>query len=285
MAFGKSRNIAGDAGIFESTAIPFEVLNNLQRAQSIPITISGSNQVTFTVSASKTKPVWLWTGSDFMVLKESKAYSFVGGATNTLLDSAGAIGTTNSVASTAPYYFYMAVQSDGTFLLYPSLSAPSYVEGPKEGPVLGHPGTARTEFWTYVGYSVATTASTAPVFLAMTKDGFEYQFAGQSVTLTSAWTALDFSATLPKHGAQAAGYLEIKVGSTATAGAETAEVSTSSVDVQGAFIMAANHATLTTQAPFGYATVNSDGKLHGAKTLAATKSAAKVFVTRIKDVV
>ena len=283
--FGRPVDITGGAGTFRSTRIPHEVLDNLARQQAIPITISGSNQVTFAVSASKTNPVWLWTGNDFFVLKESKSYTFVGGATNTLLASDGSSGSTNSVASTAPYYFYMGIDDAGTLHLTPSLSAPSYVEGPLEGPVLGHPGTSRAMFWQYVGVSIATTASTAPVFLAMTKHGFKYSHAAQAVQTTSLWASIDFSATLPKHNVEAAGYLEVAVGGTPTAGVETAEVGSSTVDVQGAFILTSNTPTLTTTAPFSGVVASSAGKLYGAQTLAASKSAAKVAVTGFRDMV
>jgi len=281
--FGTPRNIAGGAGIFKSSATPHSAIGNTSNLKGYPITISGSNQVTFTLNASKTVPVMIWTGNDWFELRESKTYTFVGLSTNTLIDSDGAISTTNAVASTAPYYFYVGIDDAGSLLMYPSLSAPSFVEGPNEGNMLGHPGTARAMFWTYVGYAVATTASTAPVFLAATKIDKTYHFAAQAVATGTTFALVDFSAVLPKHGVTCGGYIQKSAGT--IDGGETHQISASSTAAQGGIVAHQGTTAALTKAPFSGLGVLPSGKFYGNAAAAVVSDLATIGVVSVVDLV
>ena len=273
MAFGKTRNIAGAGGVSaEATAVPVGLLSDLKRNVPIPITISGANQVTFTVAASKTNPVRLWNGNDYIEIRESKAYTWIKGE-NAVLSSAE-VETTLTDTTVAVYYFYMGLDSSGNLDLLPSATAPSFVEGPKEGPVLGHPGTSRGQFWSYVGYHVGTTAAT-PAFLAATKLGYLYQFADQSIATTATWAVVDFSAVVPAHGplgAEVSGFMETGAnGTVAISGGPTA----------GQGVQKVSDSAGTSFAPFAGVVPTSGGQIWAIDTVAR----GDVHITGFKDIV
>jgi hypothetical protein len=271
MAFGKFRLIQGFLGQFKSTLVPVKLLQNLKKQAPIPITVSGSNQVTFTINASKTAPVFLWVGEDYIELKENLAYTWTNGS-NAILSSAGA-ATAVTASTLGVWYFYVSVASDGTLTLKPSQTAPSYAEHRFGGSYM-HPGTSSTTHWGYVGYHVCTTAAT-PVFLAVEKNGFVYSFLDQSVATTTTWALLDFSGVLPAHGVTANGFLE----TSATSG-DTIEIGTSSTNLRGQ-LTAKTPAAVLMYVPFSGIVVNSAGKFYGSSTTAA----GDVHVTQVVDIV
>ena len=270
--FGFIRNIAGAAGIQRSSAVPVEMLSDYKSNSPIPVTISGASQVTFTLAASKTKPVRIWNGDDYISIRENKTFTWVAGSNVVLHATTGAV-TTETAAAVGVYYMYVGIDSTGALLMYPSTGAPSFVEGPYEGPTLGHPGTARTQFWSYVGFSICD--ATTPTFIAMSKSGHWYELAKQSVATSTSWALLDYSAVLPKHGVEVGGYLE-----TSASDNDTTEVGASATDGQGAQLLMNSSANLQ-MAPFSGVVVNSAGKFYGSSTTAA----GDVHVTRFKDLV
>jgi len=156
----------------------------------IPVTIGGSNNVTFTLKGS-TRPIPLWTGSDIIFLDEDLVYTW-GAVSNNILSSTGA-ATTDVDSVLGIWYMYAAIQHDAAdgseaVILRPSQTAPEYS---KQGPFgyLTHPGTAKAYEYNYVGFMECTTAAT-PAFRTAVKVGYWYKFAPISVTLiTDAWTA------------------------------------------------------------------------------------------------
>ena len=278
--FGKQKDVSGKAVTAKTSVVPLSFLQSVKKLP-IPVTISGTSQRTFTVNASKTNPVTLWNGNDFIQLKESLAYAWTG-ASDSLLGATGAETTSNGPGSTAPYYYYVGMNSSGTIRILPSLSAPSYVEGPFENGVLTHPGTVRGQYWNYVGFSVCTTASTAMVFLAATKVGHSYEFAPVTVATTTAVAVqeLDFSATLPKHNVAVGGYLQT------IALNQLIEVHSSSVaSVGGTGHESTSLAILSSRSPFTGIEANSDGKLWATLTGQSSTVVATVGVGRVTDLV
>ena len=251
----------------KATEVPLELLQTLGNRKAYPVTIGGTSQRTFTLAASVTAPVAVWNGDDFIYLKNNVAYSWIVGSNNILDSTAAQTTLTNS--TTGIWYIYL--DADGN-TLWPSVTAPSFVEGKYAGP-LGHPGTSGTQYYVYVGYMICD--ATTPTFVAATKTGFWYEFAKQSVATTTSWALLDFSAVLPGHGVECGGYLE-----TSASDNDTTEVGTSSTDGQGVYLHMNSSANLQ-MAPFGPLVVNSAGKFYGSSTTAA----GDVHVTRVRDVV
>ena len=86
MTFGNPRALAGRSYAGKSSVVPFDYLQVTKPGVPIPITISGSNNVTFTVNASVTNPVNLVNGDDFIKMVSTKAYTWTSG-TNAILNA------------------------------------------------------------------------------------------------------------------------------------------------------------------------------------------------------
>lgn len=276
--FGRAKSIDGKAiTAQQATAVPLQLLSDLKRNYPIPITIGGTSGRTFTINASKTNPVRIWNGNDYMELKETLAYSWVVGS-NAILHATTGAETTLTNGTTGVWYMYLGLTSAGAMTLIPSAAVPSYVEGPFEGPVLGHPGTARTQFWNYVGFMLCD--ATTPTFIAATKTGFTYEIAEQAVAITTVWALLDFSLVLPAHGVEAGGYVE------AIGSGQIVKFGTSSTASQGAMRLTNVTTTVfvpTSAAPFSGIVGNSAGKFYAIK--ATNTRVSEINLTRIKDVV
>ena len=231
MSYGHAKNLveqqgSNTAGTFPATAVPLELLQQV-RKYPIPVTVGGSNNVTFTLKGS-TQPIPIWSGREYIELKEDLAYTW-GAVSNAILDSNGA-NATDADSVLGVWYMYAAINWSAdppTYELRPSQTAPSYVsEGPYNGGILGHPGTSRARLWQYVGFMVCTTAAT-PAFRAMVKHGYWWKFAPVSfVVITDAWTA-PTNATLhiPKladYGMEIKGTLETGADGQIFIGAHTA---------------------------------------------------------------
>lgn len=165
--------------------VPTALLQQLLQ-RPLPITIGGSNNVTFTLNASVTNPVPIWNGQGFTLKKETVAYTW-NNTENNILDSTGA-ATTDADSVLGIWYMYLNSAGD---TLWPSQTAPGYVEAAVDYPaqMLGHPGTSRADNYRYVGFMECTTAAT-PAFRAAIKTGYWYKFAPVSIAIiTDAWTA------------------------------------------------------------------------------------------------
>ena len=261
-------------GIY-STEVPLVMLNEIA-TRPLPVTIGGSNNVTFTLKGS-TRHIAFWLDNDLFYLDKDLAYTWA--AANTILDSTGAqVAQTNSVLGV--WYIYATINSDGSLALFPSQTAPEDTAG-QFGSYLGHPGTARTQAYRYVGCMWCTTAAT-PAFLTAVKIGFDWHFASLTAApVTPAYTVTSvFTVRLPKlakFGGRVAGSLTCgKVGKI-TVGA-------SSVASQGVVIGGA--ATVVSAAvvtPFDIPGPNdTSGELWA---IAVVSSGATISVTRWHDVV
>lgn len=268
--FGAAKDIVTPLGVQKATLLPLGMVQHMITTP-LPITIGGTSGRTFTLNAGVTNPVHIWNGRQYITLSATVAYSWVAG-TNNILSNAGA-ETTLTNSTTGVWYYYIGINSSGVVTILPSKIAPSAVEGPNPSGVLGHPGTTRSQQWRYIGWTICDAAT--PTFVVAEKAGYWYEFADQSVATTTTWALLDFSAVLPGHGVECAGYLE-----TSATDNDTTEVGTSSTDGRGAYV-AWNAAASLQFVPFGPLVVNSDGKFYGSSTTAA----GDVHVTRVRDIV
>ena len=274
--FGEIRDRAGKGGVFPSTTMPLPLAQNMALNNGIPITIGGVNNKTFTVAGAVTRPVPVWNGNDFFSLRETKAYSFsTAGADTVFLSSTGVTTATGVVVGVI--YMYLGMDSDGTIDLLPSGTAPSFVEGPYDSGVWGHPGASKDMFWNYVGYTVATT--TVAAFATITKRGFVYEYTTSTAVenAVAAATAMDLSAFCPKHEVEISGRLQAAVSAEATFSIGRTTVA--------AHAMVA--ATTTDAVPalidnFAGLVPTVDASVYG---LCSTTEAAEMRVTAVKDVV
>jgi hypothetical protein len=279
-SFGNPPLRSGKQGNFRATEVPLDIVRDLPRNNPYPVTISGSNNVTFTLNASESRPVHLWNGTDFISLKSTVLYTW-NNTSNNILSSTGAAATdTDSVLGS--WYMYAGFNdiSSGisSVILRPSQTAPA-AGGNYPAGVLAHPGAAAERPWTYVGFMVCTTAAT-PAFRAMTKIGYWYYFADVTVPTTSTWgTTSLYSAALPKlakYGGVAQGYLETGADGSVTIGPS----STSTVGIITTSIAAA---TLTSVliVPFQLPQDDTSGEFYRTDTAAR----GDIHVTGYRDVV
>jgi hypothetical protein len=279
MSYGSLREINSFGGFTtKASVLPLPMIKELALKSGYPISVSGSSNVTFNLAAGVTKPVPVWNGTEFLFLKKTLSYTFAAGANNTMIDSTGAVVTSQSPA-VGIYYMYLGVTAENTVALYPSTTAPSYVEagGPEEESGLyGHPGTSRSNAWTYIGFTLCT--ATTPAFAEFTKIGKTYLFDNSVFTAATAGTSFaDAGFTgadaLPAHDVEVSGYLETG----ATAGDAT-HVSASSAGLgeQNAMTPAA----VKMQVPFASLKITG-----GILYIKHTANAGDVFVTSIEDVV
>jgi hypothetical protein len=277
---GTPKGLNGKGGTsLQSTLVPVNILQALKSLRPLPITVSGSNQITFTVAGSTTSPVSFWNGNDVIDLKESKTYTWTTGS-NAILSSAG-VETTQTGSTLGIWYFYMGLDSSGNLDLIPSQTAPSYVENSYEHYGLGHPGTSQGQYWNYVGFQLCTSASGAGTYKAMTKIGYTYTMTDTN-KITAATPGTSFAATmgggakalpaLEQFGSTVAGYLETG----AAAIAHIASNSTGDGEIQ------ANCSTTgeTINAPFSGISP-SGGDVYSKHTTAA----GDVHITQIVDIV
>jgi len=266
---------AGASGSGNIVKIPIEMAQDIRPGAPIPITLSGTSQRVFTVAASKTSPVRMIYGQDFYDLKTSTAYTWTTG-NNTILDSTGASTTIAGGAVTVGiWYLYLGMSSAGVISLSPSASAPSYVEGVFQTGYLGHPGTARTQPWQYVGFMICDAVT--PTFVAATKVNKTYAFAAQAATaqVATAHTAISFTTVVPAHGVQVVGYIS-------ATGVATQDVSLTGSSVAGQGIQKITLPTTVVSTNFSSIPANSSGNIYGINT---TTLAATVNVTAVEDVV
>lgn len=243
--YGTPPLIKGISNTGLATAVPLDLLVDLKSRHPIPVTISGSNNVTFTIAASATRPVRIWMGDDFAELRASLAYTW-DAVSNPILDSTGA-ETTDVDSVLGVWYMYM-YQTETTKVLIPSQTAPGFIEGPYGVGFLGHPGTAKTRNYVYVGVMWCTTAAT-PAFLAAEKIGFVYHFLDLSnPTTATTWTVTSlFTVRIPKlskFGGMVSGFLE-------TGKAGTVQVSGSTTSIRGAMKVGNQVTSSIVFAPFG----------------------------------
>ena len=223
--FGKPIAITGKGGNqHASTSVPLSMLKYGGLRQSpMPVTVGGSSNVTFTLKGS-TRPIPIWNGNDYDLLTEDLAYTW-DSTSNDILDSAGA-NATDADSVLGVWYMYITINDDGTFEIRPSQTGPSaYASGAKDAGVLGHPGTSRVKFWTYVGPHICTTADLA--FSAMVKIGFDWSITEVDAAIPSASWAAPTNLTLfiPKlgfAGGEVIGSIETGAGGGMYAGAHTA---------------------------------------------------------------
>lgn len=232
----------GNQGGVTVTDVPIDLLKHL-KLRPVPVTISGTNNVIFTLAASTTRPVWLWNGDDFVALRRNLTYTWAASG-NSTLSSSGVVTSSGSSSSAAVGVHYMYLDKDGQ-TLYSSQTAPSFAEGPSETGLLGHPGTSRTQNYIYVGFMSST--ATTPAFEAMTKLGYTYHLAATNVATATTWAELDFSAFIPTHlsafGGTVSGYLEtgaagtVRIGTTSTntIGKQEAKISTTAETMHAPF--------------------------------------------------
>lgn len=276
-AFGNAKTISGKAGSFKASLLPLDLLQELKPRAPIPVTLSGTLNRAFTVLASRTKPVSLVIGNDYVTLTSNLAYTWSITTANSILNSAGAITTLDGDGTAlVPYYYYVGMDSSGTVTIKPSASAPSYVEGPYGSGTYAHPGTARTQPWVYVGFGI-NEAATAVAFSGVTKVGYVYSLdTAVAVNAPEATAAalLDFSATLPKHGVEVMGYSAASL-----VAAET--ISLAATTTSAGYLITAGTTTAIT-VPYGPIVVDTAGKFSANQSSTANIA---VSVTQIRDVV
>lgn len=218
--FGNIKSIKGSGGVYDASIVPLAVLQNIRPRVPYKITISGANQITFTLLASVTHTIPIWNGTDYGQLKENLAYTWQAGALNSILASTGVV-TLLQAPIVGVWYYYVGFVS-GVPTIYPSQTGPSEVQGPFEGGPLTHPGTTRARVYSYVGFSICS--ATTPVFVAATKQGYWYNFAAQSeATVSTSWTELAFTGAdaMPKLGelgGELKGYVTVGAAGTVTVG-------------------------------------------------------------------
>jgi len=276
--FGQPRDIAGKAVADKATLMPLKILRDLNSSAPIPITVSGTSNVVFNVAGSVTDHVALWIGDDLFYLKETLSYTWAASTANTILNSAGVV-TASQAPATGVWYYYVGIDdSDGSYVIYPSQTKPSLVEGPNPNGHFTHPGTTKARAYAYVGFHLCD--ATTPAFIEVTKTGFTYNKATTQVSTATTWAALDFSATVPGHGAlglTVGGHVNTGVGASSTVvfgGSSTA----------GEGVMKASAGVTTTADaffPFDGITPTATGGVYAQHTVAA----GDMNITRITDVV
>jgi hypothetical protein len=275
-AFANGKWIAGQVGSFFSSLIPLSMAQETKLNMPIPIDMTTT---TFVINASVTEHVPIVIGEDYSVLKETITYTWTA-SNNTILSSAGEVTTAQSFAL-GVWYFYIGISDAGAYLLYPSQTAPSMVEGAKPNGHLAHPGTTADRAWSYVGFQICDDA-TAPTVIDMTKTGYTYNTTDLTVATGTAWAELAFTGAkaLPKHGALGLtvnGHLETGAGGTVTIGNTSS--STSGMQIAGT---TAGATAAVLWDPFSGITPTANGKVYAMDNNVAR---GDVHITQIVDVV
>ena len=282
--FGRPVIHAGDVYEGPATEVPNVLLQNV-RQFPIPLTISGANNVTFTLKGS-TDPIAVWVENDIIYLDEDLAYTW-NNTSNNILDSDGAAATdVDSVLGIWYMYIGIVVTAGvGVITILPSQTGPAHTPGAGgDGGWLTHPGTTRTTVWRYVGWMRCTTAAT-PAFQKAEKVGYWYKITENSVVvITDAWTGLTVLALsipkLGKYGLEVRGALEtgsdgvITVGSATVSTLWDAEASANTgTDPIGDNII---------HAPFTMAPNDTASPIYG---ISSAGLPGDIHITSIKDVV
>jgi len=280
--FGKFISIRGGSGVFQSTAVPIDYLQDLKSNVPIPFTFTS---LAATLNAGVTHPLNIWVGNDFITLKETLAYTFINGTNTVFIDSSGVTVAAQVTAATI-YYLYIGRNTAGTIRMYPSASYPYYVEGPYESGYWAHPGVSRGAYWSYVGFMQNT--ATTPAFTLLTKKGFTYSNptpTGMGViniaTVSTSAVAVDLSDLVPVHqGVELGGY--IRTDTTAAVG-DTLDIGASSL-AANAFRATAFSITYGATQSF-YGLVPSTSGYLWAKASASLAAGGDCLVTTLRDVV
>jgi len=280
-AFGRPRDIAGKSTVAKSTLVPLEFLAHV-KTHPFPVSCSSTTTfVTFTLNASVTNPVFLWNGNDYIRLTTTLSHAWAASATNALIATTGATSSANTPGSAGVKYYYAGAASDGTVQLVPSTAKPSYEEGPYNAGVLGHPGTARTRMWTYVGWNYMH--ATTPAFHQFTKVGNTYCLSDNAIAgVDTAGGELSVAA-VPKHsGVKMGGWVTGQAtGNAVVLGGATSQ-NTAGLLVGGQKISVAGSSTLPAFAGFSDVPVSANGVW---AMIDGTATNVNVNVSIVEDVV
>lgn len=257
-----------------ATIVPHKFLQNVAMAP-IPW---GLSTLTFSLNASDEYPVAVWGEKDLIYLRSAITYTWVAGS-NSILDSTGAV-TTQTGSTLGVWYFYAYVDestSPNSVKIIPSQTSPSGKDNTYGSGFWGHPGSAKTRPYTYVGFGICHDAST-PGFIAFTKRGFKYDIPiasklEQETADDTNFVALGFTGAegLPTHpGVTVGGWVE-------TAAGDTVEIASDSSG-SGAILITAPTGDVSTM-PFSEMALSS-GDLYGRHGT----SAGDVHITSITDV-
>ncbi len=213
MSFGAPSLRKGFGWSGKASDVPLPMLQHT-RLKPLPVLLSsdGGTDDVWTLNGSVTNPIVVWNGDDFIFLEESIAIIYAETA-NKILSSTGA--ETTAAAGTGIHYVYMALKPDrgdgaGSYELRTSTTAPGYVQGEFNAGFWGHPGTARTAYWSYVGFFICSNA-TGPVNVGCTKLGYWWQFDQGDITGQSADSIAAVSlgsGALPAFATEVSGTLE-----------------------------------------------------------------------------
>ena len=282
--FGSPRVHSGKVQTAEATHVPIEYLAQLHPRKAIPVTVSTS---IFRIDGGANAPVIIWNGKDYFKLNTT--LTFTSAASYTGLDPTSGAITAYTSMSTGVWYLYAGIIGDTdtefSVVLYPSKVAPLPTGSGEYGTGWYiHPGTAKENYWNYVGWvKVATAgdADTEAVFTAATKRGYWYEFAAVTSSQTgqsSAAATADFSASIPVHECEVAGYLSI-VGDVAYfAASSTPHADSTSVG----FVEISFDGTNAVSLPFSSIVPGTAAAIY---TVQSPSDAAVIGITRCKDVV
>lgn len=291
VAFGHPKDITGKAGTFKATLVPLELLGHLL-SNPIPCSTSGTSNRVFTVAASVSDPVFVWDGNDFISLKENLSYTW-STAANDIIATTGALASAAVPGAVEVRYYYAGLDSTGAIGLWPSTVAPSYIEGPFPGTILGHPGVARTRVWRYMGWNYMS--ATTPAFDYFAKRGYTYHISNHAYAGVDTQPGAVTLSVVPAHAG-------VKIGGFCTGGATGNAIElgyatdpTLTNAVVGIWKGAAGPLTYTgasvgatveqsvPYAAFDGLEVNSAGNIIA--HIAATATTVNIIVTRVRDVV
>lgn len=289
-AFGNPRDITGKAGTFQSTLVPLDLLGHML-TRPIPISVSGSSNVTFTVNASVSNPVYIWDGNDFIALKETLSHTMANAATNAgIVAATGVYSAALTPGAVGVKYYYLGLDTAGALTLAYSDGAPSYVEGPFPGTVLGHPGTARDRMWRYVGFSFMS--ATTPAFDNFTKVGNCYAFSNHAYAgVDTQPGAVTLSVVPAINGIRIGGYVTgaatgqaVELGLATSATLTNAVIGSWKAQPMGATAPAGTTAVSPVPfASFDHLQVTSAGDI--VAHIEATATTVNIVVTKVYDVV
>lgn len=283
-AFGHIRTISGKAGSFDATLVPLGILNAL-RTHAIPITLSGSSNVTFTISASTTKPVYIWSGRDIIALRSNLSYTFTNDSTNVIVATTGAKSTAQTPGAVGVRYFYAGIDSAGAIEMFPSTNAPSFVEGPFPAGELGHPGVARDRVWNYVGWAYLN--ATTPAFDAAQKIGYVYNMSDHAYAGVDTQPGYITMAALPAHaGVEAGGFVTgvVTMQAVALGGATDATLTNAVIGAWQTYVGGTSVAAAgVAHAAFDGIPLNSSGNMLA--HIASVATTVNVRVTKVRDIV
>lgn len=282
-AYGRPRSVAGKSVETDATLVPLNFLNHV-RTQALPITTSGTSNIVFTINADPTRPVYIWNGNDYIEIRKTLSYTWSTGATNAAIATTGATSSANTPGATGVRYYYVGTTSDGTTQILPSTAKPAAAEGPYGTYVLSHPGTARTRFWTYVGWNYMS--ATTPAFDYFLKKGYVYNLSDHAYAGVDTQPGEISAAAVPKHdGVTLGGF--VTGGATSLAvelGAATDPTATNAlIGVWKTFVAGISAAADGVgYAGFENIPVSTNGIF---AHIAATATVVNVRITRVTDVV